>query len=75
MSSTCRTENTLCPFFRSHTKKSISCEGFMDGMSISSSFDNDQQKRLHKSIYCDGRYTYCEIYRMVMAAKYDDEDG
>ena len=62
-----------CPFFRSVGEKSVCCEGFMEGCTVSVRFVRPRLLDKHWRLYCCGRYDYCEIYRMVMEAKYDEE--
>lgn len=69
----------LCPFYRKDTDKkgkwlsSICCEGFMDGCLLTSTFYRQDLFQQHMDVFCKGRYSCCEVYRMIMAAKYEDE--
>ena len=62
----------LCPFFRSKGEKSICCEGFTDGNSVSVRYCSRKELEVQWDCFCCGRYENCEIYRMVMGAKYDE---
>ena len=59
-----------CPFFRGYGQKYVRCEGFMDGATTMTGFARERDHRLHMDNYCCKNYAYCEIYRMVMEAKY-----
>lgn len=67
------TGNTLCPFFRAHTATTIACEGFTDDCSLTLRFTNNATKTKQKEVFCDCRYKCCEVYRMVMEAKYPED--
>ena len=65
-----------CPFFQSDVQKQkrIICEGIVDRSTLALYFDlkKDYEKQL--GVFCCEHYNKCEIYRMIMAAKYDEED-
>lgn len=61
-----------CPFFRSKGGASVCCEGFADDNTVSVRFLERDKLEQHWECYCCTRYDYCEIYRMVMEAKYED---
>jgi len=63
----------LCPFRRSHTGKTLCCEGPIDGCTVTLTFTDPAQRVLHQKIFCRARYQCCEIFRMVMEAKYEEE--
>jgi len=44
----------------------------MDGCTVSVRFARAKLRDKHWRLFCCGRYDYCEIYRMVMEAKYDE---
>ena len=63
-----------CPFFRNYSPDVIRCEGIMDGTGISISFRDKEDHRRHMSIFCEDHYKNCEIYRMVLDARYEGEE-
>jgi hypothetical protein len=60
-----------CPFYRASDKIKISCEGITDDCTINLIFNSRTKRNLHRDIFCDARYQYCEIYRML-EEKYAD---
>lgn len=60
-----------CPFYLSSGKRKISCEGITDGCTISLTFVSQQKRDLHRRVFCDARFRYCEIYNML-EEKYED---
>ena len=71
--------DVVCPLYReggeklSRDPRRIGCEGITDQSRITLDFDTEAAAAQHMRIFCCGRYTYCEIYRAVYGAKYDDE--
>lgn len=61
----------LCPFFRAHSKTQIGCEGMTDGMTIILAFRDSEGLDTQERIFCRQHYERCEIYRAIMAAKYE----
>lgn len=61
-----------CPFFHCGDERKISCEGITDGCITTLEFNSKEKKRLHRRIFCNERYTNCEIYRMLEEI-YEDE--
>ena len=62
-----------CPFYQSDDdKRRIICEGIVDGSTIAVNYRRraDLQKQI--SIFCSKRYENCEIYRMLMNEKYEE---
>ena len=74
-SSTSGTGDIKCPFFLEHNAREVHCEGIMDGSKVIQRYCKAADKAMQCNIYCSEMYTYCEIYRMLMRAKYDEEDG
>lgn len=64
-----------CPFFRSDVekRKKINCEGIVDRSTLALTFDRKKDYRIQLEVFCCEHYKNCEIYRMLMAAKYDEE--
>lgn len=72
-------KNVLCPFYKKskaytpHQElRHITCEGITDDCSVSVNFNSNIAREQHLKIYCCGNYTYCEIYRAVYGAKYEE---
>ena len=65
-----------CPFYRSDDDqaKKILCEGLVDRSSIALFYHRKKDYVAQLGIFCCEYYKKCEIYRMLMAAKYDEED-
>ncbi len=61
-----------CPFFKNIKKgTTIICEGPYDGCTgISLSHETKGEMDKQRKLFCCDRYQNCEIYRMIMAAKY-----
>lgn len=70
--STNRMRDCKCPFVQRMESKRIECEGPADGMVVGLRFRTARAAEKHAAIYCDKKYECCEIYRMVMAAKYEE---
>jgi hypothetical protein len=65
-----------CPFFRSSVdgKKRIVCEGIVDRSTLALYFDRKKDYETQLRVFCCEYYKKCEIYRMLMESKYDEED-
>lgn len=69
-----------CPFFLSHTKDYIRCEGVVPDTVQKMEFVNrrgmrdEKAKTLHYKAFCCGRWRYCEQVEAVQRSKYDDEE-
>ena len=62
----------LCPFFRSHNKTELYCEGFADPMTCIMAFRTPAAKSEQQRIYCQQHYKYCEHYISLMMLKYGE---
>ena len=60
-----------CPYFRYSLKKQIVCEGIIDGCTTKLEFDKMEKRNQQRRIFCDSKYKYCEIYRML-EEKYEE---
>jgi hypothetical protein len=60
-----------CPFFLSSGKRKISCEGITDDCTTNLTFVSQQKRDLHRNIFCNAKFRYCEIYKML-EEKYED---
>lgn len=65
-----------CPFYRSddRERKKIICEGIVDKSWLGLYFDRKKTYETQLNVFCCEHYKKCEIYRMLMKAKYDDEE-
>lgn len=61
-----------CPFMEEIRGKTIQCEGPMGDVSVVLKFRTARKMEMHAATYCKDKYDYCEVCRMVMAAKYED---
>ena len=63
-----------CPFYNSNSGTAkICCEGITDDSIIQMVWRTTEGRRFHYREYCCKRYICCEIYRMLMDCKYDEE--
>ena len=60
-----------CPFFKSSGKRKISCEGITEDCTTNLTFISEQKRNLHRNVFCDARYKYCEIFKMLLE-KYEE---
>lgn len=67
------TEVIKCPFFKSHAKTVISCEGLTDDSVIRMVYRSSRGRELQENAFCAGRYEACEIYRAIVCAKYMED--
>lgn len=74
MATTFRSADVLCPFYRKEDNRSIYCEGIVPGSTIIFRFRGKKKFEIQHKTFCCGRYGYCEINRMLMEAKYAEED-
>lgn len=64
-----------CPFFKEDDGKlSIICEGFGDARYLKQMYYNKAQYEKQMTSYCCEHYGMCEVYRLIMATKYDEEE-
>ena len=62
-----------CPFYKMDDgRRKIACEGPIDDSRLSITFGRRQDFDSQITTFCSEHYTKCEIYRMVMEAKYND---
>lgn len=66
----------LCPFFRRFGDRRLTCEGHHDGvLSLTQLFRDNRAMDVQINLFCNKDYKNCEIYRMIMAAKYEEDEG
>lgn len=65
-----------CPFFRSDVseQKRIICEGIVDSSTLALYFNRKKDYETQLCVFCCDKYKKCEVYNMIMKAKYDEED-
>ena len=65
-----------CPFFRSDVSKQrrIICEGIVDRSTLALQFERKKDYDMQLRVFCCEHYRKCEIFRMLMADKYDEEE-
>ena len=73
MSYTRATGSVCCPFFKGHSAHEIRCEGIVDNSYLSLMFQKECDMRLQERIFCEGRYKNCEVCRMLLRDKYEED--
>ena len=65
-----------CPFFNSDVgkQKRIICEGIVDKSTLALTFSRKKDYATQLGVFCCEHFKKCEIYRMLMENKYDDEE-
>lgn len=61
-----------CPFYREEKGDLIRCESIVDAGWLDLHYRKQSEKLTQLRVFCSGRYTNCEIYQAIMAAKYLD---
>ena len=66
-----------CPFYRyDDGRRRITCEGIVDGCSLALIYIRRVDFETQLNVFCCEHYRNCEVYRMLMENKYEeDEDG
>ena len=65
-----------CPFYKfdDFKRRRISCEGIVDDSTLALYFCRKKDYDTQLNVFCCEHYKRCEIYRMLMEAKYEEED-
>lgn len=64
-----------CPFYKyDDGKQRITCEGLVDNSSLALIYQKRRDYETQISVFCCEHYKRCEVYRMIMEAKYDEEE-
>ena len=65
-----------CQFYKSDDcqTKRIICEGIVDNCTLALTYLYRKDYDTQLGVFCCEHYKKCEVYRMLMAAKYDEED-
>jgi hypothetical protein len=66
--------NVGCPFYQYDDGRRLVCEGVFDESVLVSLFRNKSSCQSQMRIFCCDHFDKCEIYRMLMALKYEEED-
>lgn len=66
----------VCPFYLMDEKLKLRCEGYRQGVSFHTRFDNKEIKREHKRKYCWDLHGYenCPLYPVIMNQYKEDEE-
>ena len=72
MSTPFRSADVLCPFYRNEGNRALTCEGVAPGSVIIQRFRSNRGFEIQHETFCCKKYDFCEIYRMLMEAKYDE---
>lgn len=65
-----------CPFYKfdDGQKRRIVCEGIVDKSTLALTYRHRCDYDTQLNVFCCEHYKKCEVYRMIMDAKYDDEE-
>lgn len=66
--------NIRCPYWQGATRRSILCEGCVEGSSVRWTFACDKDKQQQEDIFCAARYQYCEMAQLITHVKYGEEE-
>lgn len=62
-----------CPFYKYDHARRITCEGLVDRSNLTLSYQNIKDYELQMNVFCCEHYKKCEVYRMLMEAKYEED--
>ena len=64
-----------CPFYKGDDRyqRSVSCEGFAEGMGVCFKFRTLRQRERHMGVYCVGSYESCPMFRCTSKCRYGEE--
>jgi len=68
-----RSACAVCPFYRSDTSTTITCEGLSDDSVIKLIYQNRSSCDIQYDTFCSERYSNCEIYCSIVDARYADD--
>ena len=64
-----------CPFFKyDDGQRTVACEGVTDGSIILQRYSKKKDWECQVRTFCCEHWVKCEIYRMLMENKYEEED-
>ena len=65
--------DVLCPFYKyDDGRRRITCEGFVEGSNLALIYRHAFDFKQQIESFCCANYKSCEVYRMIMDAKYED---
>lgn len=69
-----RVADVRCPFFKrgDDERKQVVCEGFVPDSSLAQTYKRKVDYDNQINIFCCEYYKNCEVYRMLMAERFDD---
>ena len=62
-----------CPFYKYDSARRITCEGLVDNSNITLGYRNIKDYDTQLIVFCCEHYKRCEVYRMLMEAKYEED--
>ena len=67
--------NAKCPFYLSDDQKRrrIICEGIVDKSTLALTYRRIADYDTQVDVFCCNHYERCEVYTMIMSAKYDED--
>ena len=67
--------DALCPFYKydDGKKRRIICEGLVDKSTLALTYRHKDDYDTQLRVFCCEHYKKCEVYRMIMEAKYEDD--
>lgn len=67
--------DSQCPFYKSDDgqKRRIICEGLVDKSTLALTYRRRNDYETQLSVFCCEHYKKCEVYRMIMEAKYEED--
>ena len=65
-----------CPFYKfdDDRKRRIICEGLVDNSTLALTYRQREDYSTQLGVFCCEHFKKCEVYRMLMEAKYDEEE-
>lgn len=66
--------DVLCPFYKyDDGKQRITCEGLVDDSSLALIYHQKIDYETQINVFCCENYKRCEVYRMLMENKYEED--
>ena len=68
-------DKVLCPFYNysESRRHKIICEGITEGSTTTLFYQKKKDFLIQMDVFCCEHYAKCEVYNMLMAAKYSGE--
>ena len=67
-------KSIICPLYQRRTQNSISCNGFCwPDSTIVQCYVKKQDLLIQLKVFCKEHYKKCELYRAVIAARFQEE--